>query len=1025
MHGGTKRRPNRTRNRWITVLLLLWLFRASHVSAQEQTISQMIHTIWTSRDGAPSGIRALAQTPDGILWIASLKGLYTFDGLSFRPFEPNPGSPDIPSITLRSLFVSKSGDVWVAGYHGPAVRIHQGQVTVCNNFSASGPNDALDYLQQDATGAMWAVANDRQLVRLGADDTWHPMPGPLPRPGHISLLFVDSRGTQWVIENDLLYRRARGQQQFLPTEISAHIPIKISEGVNHTLWIMALVSRSKTNASVTTIQQIEEVGRRLIGPMNVGDPSDILPDRDGSRWILKERDELEHLRRREIAGWNSLPKSEDWDMAKIGNGEGITEFHAFIRDATGAVWIGGLGGLERFARATLVPAIPGASPGFWNSCVDSRGEVFVSHSPSELYLVRNGGAVRINTIGETGNLFCGPNATLYMESNGVVIVRNRKELHLPSTLPGFPGYGDNYAFTGFLPLPDGRLIAAVGGTSPEPSLWIRKNEKWSRFLPNQDFPETTAMFVDSRGTIYLGHLTSPINVVSGRVFATLSMDSKQFNNVLGFAETSFGVFAYGARGFGLIRLAKLRVIKLADPEYSKGVTGLVQARSGDLWINGFDGIVHIPSEEIRASLEDPAHAAAATNIQEPNFKGPSLPVLFSSTAHIDPSGTLWFSMLNGVVSVDPKHLGPAHPPQLAIRAITADGLTANAREEFPPNISTLNVQYFGVNLADPRSVVYRYRLEGLDPSWQDVGNRTEAIYTHLRAGRYTFQVMASNGDGIWTAPVVSTPFTVLPRFYQTTWFAVMCVAVGAVILWLSYLLRFRFVSTAIRVRAEERADERIRIARELHDTLLQGVQGLLLSFHVAAEKVPADHESKKTLDRALATADRVILEGRNRVSRLRSEHLTDSELKASIESFVSDLNGHRAIEFIAERKGGSDSLQAHVVEEIFCIAREALTNAYRHSEASRIVVELDYQRRRFTFRCSDNGCGFESSALQARQANGHWGLRGMAERAEKIGAKFSYTSSASKGTDVQVIVPARRAYVRRHGLRLFSPRGAT
>jgi signal transduction histidine kinase len=227
------------------------------------------------------------------------------------------------------------------------------------------------------------------------------------------------------------------------------------------------------------------------------------------------------------------------------------------------------------------------------------------------------------------------------------------------------------------------------------------------------------------------------------------------------------------------------------------------------------------------------------------------------------------------------------------------------------------------------------------------------------------------------------------------------------------------------MRAEERADERIRIARELHDTLLQGVQGLLLSFHVAAEKVPADHESKKTLDRALATADRIILEGRNRVSRLRSEHLTDSELKASIESFVSDLNGHREIEFIAERKGGRDSLQAHVVEEIFCIAREALINAYRHSEASRIVVELEYQRRRFTFRCSDNGRGFESSALQASQANGHWGLRGMAERSEKIGAKFSYASSVSKGTDVQVIVPARRAYVSRHGFRLFSPRRAT
>jgi signal transduction histidine kinase len=286
--------------------------------------------------------------------------------------------------------------------------------------------------------------------------------------------------------------------------------------------------------------------------------------------------------------------------------------------------------------------------------------------------------------------------------------------------------------------------------------------------------------------------------------------------------------------------------------------------------------------------------------------------------------------------------------------------------------------------------------------------------------------MASNGDGIWTAPVASAPFTVLPSFYQTWWFAGLCLVATALLTWLGLRARVKYVSHAISIRAEERADERIRIARELHDTLLQGVQGLLLTFHVAAEKVPADHESKKTLEKALATADRIILEGRNRVSRLRSVYLTDSELKASIERFASDLNGHREIEFVAERKGGKDLLQPHVVEEIFCIAREALANAFRHSEASRIVVELDYQRRRFMFSCRDDGRGFDLDALQARQTNGHWGLRGMSERAEKIGARFSFESARGKGTEVRVILPARRAYVHKTGFwPLSTRRGST
>ena len=270
---------------------------------------------------------------------------------------------------------------------------------------------------------------------------------------------------------------------------------------------------------------------------------------------------------------------------------------------------------------------------------------------------------------------------------------------------------------------------------------------------------------------------------------------------------------------------------------------------------------------------------------------------------------------------------------------------------------------------------------------------------------------------------MSDSFIVLPRFYQTTWFVLLSLASIALLLWLAYVFRVRSMTRAIRIRAEERADERIRIARELHDTLLQGVQGLLLTFHVAAEKVPTDHESTKTLERALDTADRLIVEGRNRVSRLRSVHLTDSELRTSIERFASDLNGHGATEFVAERKGENDVLQAHVVEEIFCIAREALTNAFRHSEAPRIVVELDYQKRKFVFTCRDNGRGFDPVALQASQTNGHWGLRGMAERAEKIGAKFSYASVVGNGTKVQVIVPARRAYLRR-GFSPFSLGGA-
>jgi signal transduction histidine kinase len=304
-------------------------------------------------------------------------------------------------------------------------------------------------------------------------------------------------------------------------------------------------------------------------------------------------------------------------------------------------------------------------------------------------------------------------------------------------------------------------------------------------------------------------------------------------------------------------------------------------------------------------------------------------------------------------------------------------------------------------------VTYKYRLEGLEDAWQEADRRTEAFYTHLGPGTYTFQVVASSGNDMWTTPVASPPFVVLPSFYQTTWFRVLCILAGLALAFGIFTLRVRVIARAIRSRAEERADERIRIARELHDTLLQGIQGLLLNFHVAAQKIAPDDASRTMLDRALATADRIILEGRNRVSSLRSEHLTDGELVASLENAGRDLQPDGKAHFAVKRSGTIATLQPAVADEIFCIAREALTNAFRHSGAAHIGVELAYGRRYFRMVCADDGRGFDAPG--AGKAS-HWGLRGMAERADKLGGRLQVLSEAACGTEIIASVPSYRAY---------------
>jgi signal transduction histidine kinase len=343
---------------------------------------------------------------------------------------------------------------------------------------------------------------------------------------------------------------------------------------------------------------------------------------------------------------------------------------------------------------------------------------------------------------------------------------------------------------------------------------------------------------------------------------------------------------------------------------------------------------------------------------------------------------------------------------VAIRAVAADRTPIDERGIVEPRPQAVSIEYLGVNLTAPGNVVYRYRLDGLDESWQDAGNRTEAIYRRLPPGTYAFQVMASNGDGAWTAPV-SRPFTVLPSFYQTTWFAILCAVAVILVVWVAFALRVRVITREVRARAEERADERIRIARELHDTLLQGIQGLLLTFHVAAQRMSPGEEAKPMLERALATADSLIVEGRNRVASLRSEHVQDAELVGALQNAANDLGAGGNVRVSVKRSGGDAVLRPHVADEVFIVGREALANAFRHACASHVELELNYGRRYFGLRCVDDGKGF---GAEERDKSGHWGLQGMAERARKLGGLFRIRSEPGRGTEVALALPSHAAY---------------
>jgi signal transduction histidine kinase/ligand-binding sensor domain-containing protein len=996
--------------------------------AQEQRIFQMVHTAWTAREGAPQSINSLAQTTDGTLWLATRDGLYSFDGLVFSVFHPVSGV--IPRQNIQFLFAAKDGSLWAFGPRLRPIRIRDGIANVFDRVD-HGTFTSLSNIQQESDQTLWAILNRRDLVYLGPDGIWHIAPGPKPNPDQLGALFIDSSDTLWLVADNLLYRRAKGQTEFLDTEIPVYGHAKLEEGLDHSIWIAGYspvgpsLKQPMDQPPEVCLKHVNQFGKRLPNPQIVDDASDVVAASDGSVWLSHVGSGLQRLRPEEMADRTMKRSSDSPDLYGMSDGLVSPGYRELLRDRDGNIWVGGARGLDRFQKAILLPIIPNAIAGEWSVCTSPNGDVWLAVFDGFRAVVRGRRVIRLKDEKGVAALQCNKDGTVrQLDNSGIAEIRNDHIERLP-LLPINEGYYDHYRFTSFVTTPDGALIAGTTG-STENRLWIYKNKKWKPFLPTSAITRIRSMFEDSRNDLYLGTTDGIVRVLKAGTFDLLWEGSPGVGAVGGFSETTYGIFAFGENGIALQQHGIFQPLQFQNPDIAMAVTGLVEAPNQDIWMNGSRAIARIPAQEILSAASDRAHSIVAHEIREADFSGSDMFSFSRNSAQIDTQGRLWFPTSNGVVYIDPRHLDrQLHLPLLSIRSVTADGRLLSANRTFPPRPQALNVRYFGLNLSDPGSVIYRYRLDGSDESWQNVGHRTEAIYTHLRPGKYVFKVKASNGDGIWTQPLASETFAILPAFYQTWWFETLIGLAVALVLWLGLSLRVSYVAATVRMRAEERAEERVRIARELHDTLLQGIQGLLLSFHTAASKVPPEHESKEALNKALSAADRIILEGRDRVNRLRSEHLQNGQLEPAIREVADDLTALSKMEFMLEKTGTPQPLDPEVMDEVYFIIREALTNSFRHSGGSQVVVALDYGRDRFRLGCRDNGSGFAGREFQEYQTNGHWGLRGMSERAQRIGADLSFNSSPGEGVQVSIVVPAARAYVRNNGFRSLFRRSNT
>jgi signal transduction histidine kinase len=331
-------------------------------------------------------------------------------------------------------------------------------------------------------------------------------------------------------------------------------------------------------------------------------------------------------------------------------------------------------------------------------------------------------------------------------------------------------------------------------------------------------------------------------------------------------------------------------------------------------------------------------------------------------------------------------------------------------------------------------VCARYKLEGAESDWQDAGNRRDASYNNLGPGTYTFRVIGSNNDGVWNETGASWRFEIKPAFYQTAWFHALYGLAGAAMIWLLYRFRLRQMTARVNLRYNERLAERTRIARELHDTLLQSFHGLMFRFQAARNMLPRrPEEAIQALDEALERTEQALAEGRDAIHDLRATTAATNELAQALTAMGPEMSsevshepssqesGHGPARFHVVVEGSPRGLNPILRDEVYAIAREAVRNAFRHAQARNIEVDITYRGNSFRLRIRDDGKGIDPRILTEGRA-GHYGVPGMQERARRLGGKLDVWTGTGAGTEIELSIPtsiAYRPFPRRTVLGLF------
>jgi ligand-binding sensor domain-containing protein/signal transduction histidine kinase len=985
-------------------------------------LSQYMREHWGSEKGFTGGsVTSLAQTPDGYLWIGTEKGLIRFDGLSFRVF-PQAIPTTFPIGPVQALASDAQGNLWILLQNTKILRYREGKFELGREVAEFGITSLLK--RTDGSVLFASLAYGPLIYNSGKFELLNTPSGP-PNP---------PAGASEVTTDELSSRLSWATGVFPHRFAEPNSPvISIAETSDGKVW---LGTRDK---GLFYISQ----GRVVPVPTGLSDAriNCLLASGNQELWIGTDKGVLR------------------WDGAKVTSLEVPValrhlDVHSMIRDRDSNIWLGTPGSLIRVnSGGVALDASSPQTPILVTALLEDREGNLWAGSPSGIERLRDSAFLTFSAAG------------LQSESSGPVYVDQSERVWFAPFEGGLHWLNGEKSGSVNNDRLNQDVVYSIAGTKDD--LWIGRQQGGLTHLRYDAGPLTTrtytekdglaqnsvyAVFQSRDGTVWAGTLSSGVSEFRNGRFTTYTMaNGMSSNSITSIAETSGGTMWFATSdGLNSLSGGHLRPLGTREGLPSQNVSCLLTDSADLLWVGTASGLAYVISGQVQVPTEVPASlheqilgiaedklgwlwistsnhvlrvkrdSLLRNSVGESDVRKYGLDdglhgtegVKRQQSVFADLHGKIWFSMNRGISVVDPSRaISGSAPAIIHIEEVSSDGnpVGLNGPVQLAGGHRRLSFAYSALSLSVPDRVRFKYKLDGVDEGWSRPVAEREVTYNNLGAGNYRFHVIASNSDGLWNSAESGVSFKIRPAYWQTWWFRLSGLLACVLAILLFVRLRMRALAAQMNMRFEERLAERTRIAQELHDTLLQGFMSASMQLHVADDRLPEDSPAKPLLGRVLQLMGRVIDEGRNTVRGLRSSDIVRQNLEEEFSRIQKDLAISTQSEFRVIVEGTPRQMRPVIHDEIYFIGREALANAFRHSGATEVVVEIEYTTSHLRVLVRDNGCGMDPQFL-ATGRDGHWGLSGMRERAERIGGKLKVLSMASAGTEIHLSVPSRLAF---------------